>query len=377
MRPSRPPRPRRRPPWWPADEPWPPPGHTGGPPWRNGPGPVMARLGCLFVVVVALAFVGVIAVASLVFTTVGPGGGGLAGGAALAGRVLAIVAIVIGLVFVARGFRRVAGPLDALAAASRRVEGGDYSVRVPEPRGGPGALRAFVRAFNTMTANLERDARARRNLLADVSHELRTPLAVIRAELEAIQDGVHAADDEHLALLLKETGVLERLVTDLRTVTLSESGELPLHSEPTDVVVLAQEVVASFRTSAAAAGVTLRADTPDDLPLLEIDPIRMREVLSNLVGNALRYTPAGGEVTLAATRDPTHVRLVVRDSGEGVDPELLPHIFERFRKDPRSRGFGLGLAIARQLVEAHGGTLTAESARGRGTTMTVELPAAE
>lgn len=335
----------------------------------------MARLGCLFAIVVMLAFVGLIALASLLFTTVGPGGGGLAGGAAVAGRVLAVLAIAFGLVFVARGFRRMAGPLDALAAAARRVEAGDYSPRVPEPRGGPKPVREFVRAFNTMTANLERDARARRNLLADVSHELRTPLAVIRAELEAIQDGVHAADDEHLALLLQETAVLERLVTDLRTVTLSESGELPLHTESTDLAVLVAEVVASFATVAAGGGVTLRAEAPDDLPLLDLDPIRMREVLANLVGNALRHTPAGGEVTLTATRVARGMRLVVRDTGAGIDPVLLPHIFERFRKDPRSRGFGLGLAIARHLVEAHGGTITAESAPGHGTTMTVELPA--
>ncbi|MDA1003123.1 MAG: ATP-binding protein [Chloroflexi bacterium] len=334
----------------------------------------MARLGCLFAVVVALAFIGLIAVASLVFTTVGPGGGGLAGGAALAGRVLAMVAILFGLVFVARGFRRIAGPLDALGAASRRVEAGDYSVRVPEPRGGPGALRALVRAFNTMTANLERDARARRNQLADVSHELRTPLAVIRAELEAIQDGVHIADAEHLALLLQETAVLERLVADLRTVTLSEAGELALHRESTDLAVLVSDVATSFATTAEAAGVRLAADAADDLPLLDVDPVRIREVLTNLVANALRYTPAGGAVTIAVTREAAGLRLVVIDSGEGIDPQLLPHIFERFRKDPRSRGFGLGLAIARQLVEAHGGTLTAESARGQGTTMTVELP---
>ena len=335
----------------------------------------MARLGCLFVVLLALAFVGLIAVASLVFTTIGPGTGGLAGGAALAAWVLTLVALAIGLAFAGRGFRRIAGPLDALGAASRRVEAGDYTVRVPEPRRTPEALRTLVRAFNTMTANLERDALARRSLLADVSHELRTPLAVIRAELEAIQDGVHAADEAHLALLLQETAVLERLVADLRTVTLSESGELALHREPTDLGVLVGEVAASFATAATAQGVRLRIETADGLPLVDVDPVRIREVLANLMTNALRYTPPGGEVAVAATHADARLRLVVRDTGDGIAPELLPYVFERFRKDPRSRGFGLGLAIARQLVEAHGGTLSAESALGRGTKMTIELPA--
>jgi signal transduction histidine kinase len=227
-----------------------------------------------------------------------------------------------------------------------------------------------------MAQRLATDERQRRSLLADVSHELRTPLSVVQGNLEALLDGVHPADEAHLASILDETRVLSRLVDDLRTLALSETGSLPLHREPTDVAVLATEVAASFRAAAEAVGVTVDAGVDDDLPLLDVDPVRTREILSNLVANALRYTPRGGAVTLRAALEPgrDRVRISVHDTGSGIAPDVLPHVFDRFWKSAESRGSGLGLAIAKNLVEAHGGQIGAESEAGIGTTIWFLLP---
>ena len=198
----------------------------------------------------------------------------------------------------------------------------------------------------------------------------------MQGNLEAIADGVHPADEEHLAGLIEETHVLERLVDDLRTISLAEAGALPLHREPTDPDVLLGETVASFATAAADAGVVLTLDSPTDLPLLDVDPVRIREVLSNLLANALRHTPTGGRIiaTGATGPDGRSVVLRVADTGSGIEAELMPHVFERFARGPDSRGSGLGLAIARDLVVAHGGTITVASEPGAGTTFEVILP---
>jgi two-component system sensor histidine kinase BaeS len=199
---------------------------------------------------------------------------------------------------------------------------------------------------------------------------------VIQGNLEAILDGVHEANDANLGSILDETHVLARLVDDLRTVALSESGNLPLHREPTDLAILAAEAVAGFQPVADAARVRLEANVNDDVSLLDIDPVRIREVLTNLIANALRHTPAGGLITVAASVTPgaDAVEVVVRDTGSGIDPALLPHVFDRFAKSADSRGSGLGLAIARGLVEAHGGSIDAESPVGGGTTFRFRLP---
>jgi signal transduction histidine kinase len=298
------------------------------------------------------------------------------------GHVARIIGIVIliggGLALTAAGrtFRRAGMSLDELVDAARRVEEGDYTTRVAEPVARRGPLRELVRGFNSMTGRLEADAEQRRRLLADVSHELRTPLAVIQGNIEAILDGVHAADDAHLGAILDETHVLARLVDDLRTVALSEGGNLPLHREPTDLSILAAESVASFQSAAEAAGVSLEVHVDDEVPLLDIDPVRIREVLSNLVANALRHTPSGGTIGVIATStaDGKSVEIVVRDTGTGIDPALLPHVFDRFAKAADSRGSGLGLAIARGLVEAHGGSIDVESSAATGTTFRLSLP---
>jgi two-component system sensor histidine kinase BaeS len=169
---------------------------------------------------------------------------------------------------------------------------------------------------------------------------------------------------------------MERQSEDLRTVTLSEAGTLALHPEPTDPDVLIGEVLHAFGPGATAAGVTLASESTVDLPILDVDPVRIREVLSNLVANALRHTPPGGRITVGGSVTPSSVILTVSDTGPGIDPELLPHVFDRFVKGTGSRGSGLGLAIARGLVEAHGGTIGVDSRPGDGTTFRVELPKA-
>jgi signal transduction histidine kinase len=293
-------------------------------------------------------------------------------------RILGIVILVTGgiaLTAAGRTFRRAGMSLDDLVDAARRVEEGDYTTRVAEPATRRGPLRELVRGFNSMTGRLEADAEQRRRLLADVSHELRTPLAVIQGNVEAILDGVHEADQAHLGAILDETHVLARLVDDLRTVALSEGRNLPLHREPTDLSILAAESVASFQQAAEAAGVRLEVDVADDVPLLDIDPVRIREVLSNLVANALRHTPPGGSIDVAATSAAGKaVEILVRDTGTGIDPALLPHVFDRFAKAADSRGSGLGLAIARGLVEAHGGSIEVESSAATGTTFRLRIP---
>ena len=374
--------PSRRPPWWPEDEPWPPARRHGGDGRRRGG--FAWGLGCFVLVIVWLVVVTVAAVSWLAARTVGPGGGP----ALAAFLLLAGAAIVILLVFLVRGARGIALPLDDLTEAAGRLEGGDYGARVPERRRAPRAMRQLSRAFNTMAAHLETDERQRRELLAEISHELRTPLAVLQGELEAMADGVHPLDQAHLASTLEETRVLGRLVEDLRTLALAEAGTLALHREATDLGVLVEEVAASFGAQAEAATVHLAARADADLPLLDVDPVRIREVMANLVANALRYAPPQSTVRLEVERrsqpDDTLgwpddaefavARLSVIDEGAGIPPALQARIFERFVKDSESRGSGLGLAIARQLVEAHGGRIGVTSSFAAGTDVHFELP---
>jgi signal transduction histidine kinase len=283
-----------------------------------------------------------------------------------------LLLLVIVLVAIGRTFRNTGRTLDRLVEATRRIEAGDYSVRVGPAREGSRSTRELVSGFDTMAARLETDERQRRDLLAEVSHELRTPLTVVQGNLEAI------VDPAHLEVVLDETRVLGRLIDDLRTLALSEAGTLALHREPTDPDVLVADVIRSYEPAAATAKVELGSAIEGDLPILEVDPVRIREVLANLVANAIRYTPEGGGVTVAGAVEPNGrwVRLEVRDSGRGIDPGLLPNVFDRFVTGDSSRGTGLGLAIARQLVLAHRGEITVESTVGVGTTFRVRLPLA-
>ena len=362
--------PRRRPPWWPEAEAWPPVDAVGRPLWVRGRRRWARRVGCLFGLLAFLMVVGLGAVVWAALDLAGGVGGRAPHPVLFLGLGLAVVAIAL----LTHRFRRLADPLDGLVEAARRVERGDYAARVGEPRAGDPEMRQLVRAFNTMAARLETDEAQRRRLMADVSHELRTPLAVIRGDLEAMVDGVHPADDEHLARVIDETRILERLVDDLRTLSLADAGALALHREPTDVDVLIGETVASLRPMAERAGVALVSTAPEDLPLADLDPVRVREVLANLISNAIRHTPAGGSVTVDGRVEASSIRIDVRDTGEGIDPAFLPRVFDRFAKGHSSHGSGLGLAIAKDLVAAHGGTIAVESHRGAGSVFSVTLP---
>jgi two-component system sensor histidine kinase BaeS len=251
-----------------------------------------------------------------------------------------------------------------------------------------------------MAEALERADAQRRNLMADVAHELRTPLHIIQGNLEGVLDGVYAPDEAHIDTTLEETRALARLVEDLRTLSLAEAGQLPLVWERVDVAELLADARTSFSGQAEAAGVALRVEAargPSNGAqgesgglTVRADGGRLDQVLANLLANALRHTQAGGAITLRAERaSPEGVRIVVQDTGEGIPPEELPHIFDRFwrgegarpggtgagaRLGGRGTGSGLGLAIAKQLVQAHGGRIRAASEPGQGTTFTVELP---
>ncbi len=372
---NNPDRPHRRPPWWPQDEPWPP---QGRPRWRNGPPPFVRRLFFIIPLAIFSVFVLVVGGSTLLFWLIAtslrwvpfqPGPPPFF----RAGAIVILVVLALLLTGTARALRRAATPVSEFMAGVERVADGDFAARVAER--GPRDVRALARAFNGMAARLQDNESHRRGLLADVTHELRTPLTVIQGNLEGLLDGVYPADPAHLAPILEETQVLSRLIDDLRTLSLAESGTLALHREPTDLGVLAGETAAAFRPQAEAAGVTVALDVNDDLPLLAVDPVRLSEVLNNLVANALRYTPSGGAVTIGGK--PTEeggAVLEVRDTGAGIAPEALPHVFDRFYKSADSRGSGLGLAIAKNLVAAHGGQLTAASETGQGTVMTVRLP---
>jgi two-component system sensor histidine kinase BaeS len=271
------------------------------------------------------------------------------------------------------GMRRMTRPMDSLIDAAGRIEAGDYSAHVPE-HGAP-ELRSVARAFNAMSARLKTSDEQRRSFLADVAHELRTPLSVIRGQAEAIADGVYPGDPAHLAPILDATEALDRLVEDLRTLVLTDAGNLLLHKEPTDLGALAADAVESFKAQSAAAGLTLGADIADKPMTVEIDPARIRSVLGNLLSNAIRHTPTGRSVRVTVSPSGDNAVITVTDTGEGIPPELLPRVFDRFAKGANSPGSGLGLAIAHDIVAVHGGTLTIESELGSGTTVRLTLPA--
>jgi two-component system sensor histidine kinase BaeS len=319
-----------------------------------------------FVALLLFAFV----VAAFVTLLIGTFGA-VTGGGGVGAFVLAAFLVMVVSFNVARGVRRLIVPLGDLIDAAERVESGDYSVRVRER--GPRELRALSRAFNEMSEHLQRSEAERRRLLADVTHELRTPLTVIQGNIEALIDGVRPTDEAHLRAILEDTHVLARLIDDLRTISVAEAGALTLHREPTDVAALARDTVASLEATATSSGVTLRADGAG-APTASVDPVRVREVLTNVIANALRYTPRGGSIVVETATTTDSLNVSVRDTGAGIAPEALPHVFERFARSDDSPGAGLGLAIAKSLVEAHGGRIEARSTLGQGTEIRFTLP---
>jgi two-component system sensor histidine kinase BaeS len=358
---------RGQPKWWPKDEPWPPVGEF---PWRKVRRQFLVRFAAGVTLVSLLLVAGpLIAIGQILSAA------GLSGTASWFAAIVVLLMIALAISGTARSARRFAGPFSALIEATGKVESGDYTARVTIPRHGMRELRWLTEAFNSMATRLENDERQRRTLLADVSHELRTPLAVLRGELEAMIDGVHPMDEAHLSAAVDQIGMVTKLVEDLRTLALAEGGTLALHKEPTDLTILAQEAASSFAALAASAGVAIRVRMPDDVPLLDIDPLRIQQVIVNLVGNALRYAPQGSSVEIVGAAHDGTVTVAVTDGGPGIAPDVLPNLFERFAKSEDSRGTGLGLAIARRLVEAHGGSIRADVPESGGTTITFELPA--
>ncbi|MFN3373810.1 MAG: sensor histidine kinase [Chloroflexus sp.] len=291
-----------------------------------------------------------------------------------AGTGLMIVLLAIAAIF----SRRISAPLRQISVAAHAIADGDHSSRVKPAN--VRELAELAESFNRMAAALQQADQQRRQLTADIAHELRTPLSIIKGRLEGIQDGVYEADVEQIDALLAEVALLERLINDLHLLALADAGQLPLYRETVAPAMLVNEAVRSFAQSAAERAIQLSAGSADGLPDIEVDPQRIAQVLGNLISNALRHTPAGGVVRVTVAADPDGVVFSVADTGPGINPVDLPHIFDRFYRADRARtrssgGAGLGLAIARRLVEAHGGQIWAESELGRGTTVRFRLPA--
>jgi signal transduction histidine kinase len=273
---------------------------------------------------------------------------------------LAVLTIVIGILLV----RRMVNPLAKVIAAARAVAGGDLSTRVPVS--GPGDLRALSDSFNHMAAALEQNDRERRDMLADIAHELRTPLTVMRGRLEGIVDGIYPANPEQITPALEETYLLERLVEDLRLLTLAESRQLHFEKNALDLNELARHVIELFQAEAEDKKISLSLETTASDATAFLDPQRTEQVVGNLLANAIRYTPEGGKAGITVEKAAGSVTLTVSDNGPGVPEEDLSRIFNRFWRVEKSRsrasgGAGLGLAIARQLVEAQGGRISARN----------------
>ncbi len=284
-----------------------------------------------------------------------------------------VVVILVAILFFVRVFGSSIRPLADIAAATERLADGEPGVRVAVR--GIRQVRGLGSSFNAMAERLDRSRDDRRALLADVTHELRTPLTVITGGLEAMLDGVHPADEDHLAPILAETRVMDRLLDDLRTLSLSDAGVLALHREPADLRAIAGDVAASSAPVAAARGVTLRTGGADRL-VTSVDPVRVRGILANLVANAIRHTPPGGTIDVTVDAEGDEAILTVRDTGEGIAAADLARVFGRFQRRADSGGSGLGLTIVRELAAAHGGSVEAASdgVPGSGSTFRVRLP---
>ncbi|HET9863828.1 MAG TPA: HAMP domain-containing sensor histidine kinase [Steroidobacteraceae bacterium] len=318
---------------------------------------------------VVLAISGIVSLAWLLASRLG-----LHGWAALVSVTFAALLVVVLAVRAFWTMRRVASPLGAVMDAADSVAGGDYTTRVAER--GPPPLRALARSFNTMTERLQHADRQRRDLMADLAHELRTPLSVLQGRIEGLIDGVYPPEPAQLEQLLDQTRILARLIEDLRTLALSDAGVLALQKELTDMTELMREVVDSFEAEAARRSISLELEAAPAFATLEVDPVRIKEVLVNLVSNAFAHTPAGGRVRLTLSADANWICMTVADTGAGMSAGEVARMFDRFYKGRHSRGAGLGLAIARNLVRAHDGDVAAQSTPGTGTTVTCRLPRA-
>ena len=282
--------------------------------------------------------------------------------------------------------RRVVLPVQEMMTASQRIADGHYDERVGVPgnadRDELDELARLALSFNQMAARLEQTEARRLELIGNVAHELRTPLSSIKGYMEGLIDGVLPAGAATFQQVYREADRLQRLVYDLQELSQVEAGAFDLNLQPTSVMNLVKAVMARLDRQFEDKGVALEIDVPSNLPPVQVDGDRIGQVLLNLVGNALQYTPAGGEVCLCARREGGMVRLAVEDSGIGIAPEHLPRVFERFYRVDRSRsrvggGSGIGLTIARHLVEAHAGQIGVTSdGLDQGSTFSLTLPIA-
>jgi len=288
-----------------------------------------------------------------------------------------ILAIVVAIGWGAWLAVRIVRPVKALSEASLKLANGDYSQRIPVTS--EDELGEMTQAFNRMASELERQEMLRRRGLADVAHELRTPLSVLQIDLESIEDGLIEADAETIDRLQLEVTSLSNLVEDLRILSLADAGELKLDDQPLEINGLIEINARRIERTAAEKGIDLVLDLAPGEYLLSGDELRLSQVLLNLFSNAIQYTPAGGKIYISSRLEGDCVRIVVRDTGEGIAAEDLPHIFERLYRSDRARarrngGSGLGLSIARSVVETHGGRIWVESQPGKGSSFFIEIP---
>jgi two-component system, OmpR family, sensor histidine kinase BaeS len=287
----------------------------------------------------------------------------------------ALLGIFLATVFA----RRLAQPLEAVSIAAKKMRGGDLSARAPVPPSNiTGEPEDLATNFNAMAESLERQERERKNMVADIAHELRTPIGVMQAKLEAIEDGVFPLSLEEIKKLSKQTQLLARLVQDLRTLSLADAGQLQLETRKFNLASKVREITSGFEPSAQQKRVKLEVRAPEKLEL-HGDPDRIAQVLSNLLDNALRYTPEHGTVRISLQSSQNTARVTVSDSGQGLPPESLEHVFDRFYRVDESRnrssgGSGLGLAIARTILELHGGKISVKNRLEGGAEFVCALP---
>ena len=273
--------------------------------------------------------------------------------------------------------RRIVAPVRALTDAAGKLGAGDLSQRVDAE--GEGEIAELGRAFNSMADGLQRSLQAQRNMIADTAHELRTPLSNIKGYVEAIRDKVIDPDEETIGVIDQEASTLSRLVDDLQDLSMLEAGQVTLELQPEDLADLIRQSVSAQRARATSRGIDLIAVLPETLPLVSFDHHRIGQVLRNLISNALTHSGKGDTVTVTAVELGDMVEVSVADTGSGVPPADLPHIFERFYRADKSRnratgGHGLGLTVSKGLIEAHGGTISVESEHGLGSRFTFTLP---
>lgn len=291
-----------------------------------------------------------------------------------------VSAVLTGAIALLLGFvlaRTLTQPLRELTAATQALANGNLqqlvTVRSQDEIG------QLAQSFNQMSIDLARSSQARKQMTAGLAHDLRTPLSILRGYIEGLKEGRIQAGTELFALLFEEVMHLQRLIEDLRLLSLADAGELSLNRRSVDPAALLERAGLAHMAAAEEQGVALRVETPADLPSIAVDTDRLAQVFNNLIGNALHHTQEG-EIVLSAHVSGAEVRLSVRDSGNGIGAEDLPFVFDRFYRGDKARwrvngdSSGLGLAIAKTLVEAHGGTLTVESEPGRGSTFTAAFP---